>query len=50
MLSETRVTDAGLQSLRGLTKLRFVNLWRSKVTDEGVRELREALPNAQITR
>ncbi len=36
----TRVTDAGLVNLRGLTKLRYINLSATQVTDQGLIHLR----------
>ena len=49
-LVDTSVTDAGLEHLKALTELRELSLYRnSKITDEGVGELRQALPNCKIT-
>jgi hypothetical protein len=45
----TDVTDAGLKHLEGLAKLRSLNLRQTKVTAEGVRELKRALPNTDIS-
>ena len=42
------VTDVGLKRLKGLIKLRRLDLHNTKVTDEGVRELQAALPNCEI--
>lgn len=47
-LSNTRVTDAGLEHLRGLMQLRFLDLRGTQVTEAGVRELERALPNGFI--
>ena len=48
-LYQTQVSDAGLQSLKGLSQLD--SLWlsdNSLITDKGVRELQRALPGIQI--
>ena len=44
------ITDAGLAQLRGLTNLHHLNLTCSRVTDEGVKNLQEALPDCEIVR
>jgi hypothetical protein len=44
----TKVTDAGLVHLKGMTGLRRLNLSETKVTDAGVAKLRPALPNCNI--
>jgi hypothetical protein len=44
-LGETRVTDAGLEHLKGLIGLEFLHLRNTNVTQEGVEELKKALPN-----
>ena len=49
-LSDTQVTDAGLEHLRGLTGMLSLNLSRTRVTDEGVAELQKALPRLRIVR
>ena len=36
----TKVTDAGLEHLKGLTKLRFLELTNARVTDAGLAHLR----------
>ena len=45
VLSRTRVTDADLAHLAGLTALATLNLADTQVTDAGVAELRKRLPN-----
>ena len=48
---DSEITDAGLERLQGLTKLRKLELWRVwgvAVTDDGVKKLRDALPNCTI--
>jgi len=47
-LSNSRVSDAGLQHLTGLTNLERLDLRSSKVTAEGVKRLQNALPNCKI--
>jgi Leucine-rich repeat (LRR) protein len=42
------VSDLGLVHLKGLTNLRKLNLVGTKVTDAGVRDLRQALPKVEI--
>jgi hypothetical protein len=45
---ECDITDAGLQSLHGFTRLLGVHLQKSKATAQGVRELQQSLPNATV--
>lgn len=47
-LSRTKISDAGLVHLKGLTSLTYLNLSATEVTKEGVEELKAALPNCQI--
>ncbi len=44
----TRVTDAGLVHLQGLTNLEVLWLDSSLVSDDGVNQLQQALPNCTI--
>ena len=46
----TEVTDAGLKELAGLKQLQSLDLIRTQVTDEGVRQLRKALPDLKVWR
>ncbi|MBQ76918.1 MAG: hypothetical protein CMQ20_18095 [Gammaproteobacteria bacterium] len=47
---DTKITDAGLAHLKGLTKLETLSLSRTKITDAGVKSLKEALPDCEIER
>jgi hypothetical protein len=44
----TKITDAGLEHLKGLSGLRGLAIWYTKVTDAGVKDLQEALPHCRI--
>ena len=48
-LQGTRITDAGLQHLAGVPSLKKLLLGRTKVSAQGVAELRRALPNCEIS-
>ncbi len=43
-----RITDAGLENLKGLNQLTEIDLLKTRVTDEGVNKLQQALPHCQI--
>jgi len=43
-----RITDAGLEHLKGLSNLKHLDLDDKKVTAEGRAMLRKALPNCEI--
>lgn len=47
-LSDTSADDRCLPVLKGLTRLRYLDLTRTKLTPAVVAELKEALPNCQI--
>ena len=47
---DTQVTDAGLENLKGLHQLQSLWLCCTKVTDDGLKKLQQALPNCQIER
>ena len=48
-LSSTPTTDKGLVHLKGLTKLSFLTVqFCEEVTDSGIRELKQSLPNCSI--
>jgi hypothetical protein len=44
------VTNAGLEHLKELTELENLGLGGTMVTDEGLKKLRQALPNCWIER
>jgi hypothetical protein len=46
-LDNTKGTDAGLEHLQGLTRLRILRIPGTKVTDKGVRALRAAIPDLE---
>ena len=48
-LAETKVTDAGLAVIKGFKSLTSLQLPRG-VTDAGLKEIREALPECKVTR
>ena len=50
IIEHTKVTDAGLEHLKGLPLLNELNLADTKVTDEGVKRLQQALPICAIGR
>ena len=43
------MTDAGLEHLKGLRYLRHLYVWQSKWTDAGVKGLKAALPNVEVS-
>jgi hypothetical protein len=43
------VTDAGLDQLKGLKHLRNLYVWQTKVTDSGVKKIKAALPNLDVS-
>ena len=44
----TQITDAVLVHLKGLTKLEWLWVRETRITDEGIKKLQEALPNCKI--
>jgi hypothetical protein len=49
-LSNTSITDAGLQNLFGMKQLRSLYLFHTRVTDEGEAKLWEALTQCNVLR
>ena len=47
-LDASKITDVGLAKLEALDQLRWVGLARSGVTEEGVKKLRDALPDCNV--
>ena len=47
-LDNTEVSDVGVEKLKGLTQLQWLDLRNSKVSDEGVAKIQKALPNCTI--
>jgi len=47
-LNNTEVTDDGLAYLKDLTKLKLLYLSGAQVTEEGVADLKRALPGLKI--
>jgi hypothetical protein len=45
-----KITDAGMFELAGLKKLTYVSATFTRVSDEGVKKLSEALPGCEVTR
>jgi len=49
-LQGTQIIAAGLEHLKGLTVLRTLDLVGTQVTDAGVQQLEQSLPNLRIRR
>ena len=48
MKTRKEISDAGLVHLKGLTKLTYLYLTNTQVTDAGIAGLKKALPNCAI--
>jgi len=44
----TRVTDAGVEKLKSLPKLKRLYLWQTDVSEGAIGKLKEALPGLEI--
>jgi hypothetical protein len=49
-LSGTEITDAGLAHLKGLTTLKTLHLFRTRVSDAGVTEFHRVMPKVKMLR
>ena len=49
-LRYTKITDAGLTHLKGLTGLRKLDISETKITDVGLADLKKTLPKTDIDR
>jgi hypothetical protein len=49
-LTKTDVTDAGLEHLKGLTKLERLLLEQTQVTDDSIADLKRALPDLKVVK
>jgi hypothetical protein len=49
-LNTTRVSDAGLENLAKLSKLKDLSVSFTKVTADGATKLQQALPKVKVTR
>jgi hypothetical protein len=47
-LSDTKVTDAGLEELAALKKLRTLRLYKTRLTVAAINELQKVLPHCRI--
>jgi hypothetical protein len=47
-ISECQVTDEGLQQFFGMKQLEVINLKYTRVTEKGIRDLRQSLPKLRI--
>lgn len=47
-LHQAKITDAGLEHLRGMASLRYLSVWDTGVTEAGAKRLAEALPRCEI--
>ena len=47
-LSDTRATDEGIALLESMPSLEHVHVKRTRVTREGLRSLKESLPNCRV--
>ena len=48
-ISSPKITDAGIEHLKGLTRLTTIRIFTSGMTAEGIASLGKALPNCRVT-
>ena len=46
----SQITDAGLVHLKGLSSLQTLDLRFTQITDQGIADLKKALPNCKISK
>lgn len=49
-LAGAPITDAGLKELAALNNLSAVHVFGTKVTNEGIADLKKTLPKCQVTK
>jgi hypothetical protein len=49
-LENAEITDAGLNGLKALKRLEELNLKGTKVSDAGIQEFKQALPQVKVER
>jgi hypothetical protein len=47
-LNGTQITDAGIEHLKGVTKLGYLDLSGTQITDAGIQQLKQSMPKLQI--
>jgi len=47
-VNETRVTDAGLEHLKELKKLKYLDLFQTPVTTKGINDLKRVLSKCDV--
>jgi hypothetical protein len=50
VLNGTKITDAGLEHVKGMTRLQMLAVVGTQVTDVGMQKLKESLPTLKIGR
>jgi hypothetical protein len=48
LTESTQITDAGLEQLKGLSRLQLLDLEGTQITDEAVGDFKQAVPNCVI--
>ena len=49
-LRQTQITDAALEIIGGMKKLEYLDIAKTGVSDEGVKQLAQSLPKCKILR